>query len=240
MSTVIVNGVTYSDAGESANDMRDGGHREHLLPMLGNAITDLAAKVATAQIAADLSVDSANIAPWVSGSTYATGEKAWSLIDYFPYRRKTDGAGTTDPHDDGTNWALLTTTVFNDAEVHRCMFRDCGYTFVDKGSSGTDAQTVDFSAGTHQRIKATGAFTLGFSNWPPAGNFGEVLLELVADGTARAITFPAGTKFVKYDGSVTTTFSELLVTLQSANDAIDWLLFWTRDAGTTLYCKVVR
>jgi len=120
------------------------------------------------------------------------------------------------------------------------MFRDCGYTFVDKGNSGTAGQVIDFSLGTHQRIKATGAFAFSFANWPPSGNFGEVLLELVADGTARVITFPAGTKFVKYDGATTTTFSELLVTLQSADNAVDWLLFWSRDAGTTVYCKVVR
>lgn len=177
---------------------------------------------------------------WVSGTTYAEGNVRWSPIDFLSYRRKTDGAGTTDPSQDTTNWAVLTNTIFNDAVVSRAMFKDCGYTFVDKGSSGSNAQTVDFSAGTHQRVKATGNFTLNFSNWPPTGNFGEVLLELVADGTARTITFPAGTRFIKFDGSYTTTFSDLQVALQSANDAIDWLLCWTRDAGTTLYCKVVR
>lgn len=49
MSQVTVNGNTYSSAGESANDMRSGGHRTHLLPMLADAVTDLAAKVVAAQ-----------------------------------------------------------------------------------------------------------------------------------------------------------------------------------------------
>lgn len=51
MSTVTVNGNTYSSAGESANDMRSGGHRTHLLPMLADAVVDLAAKVTAAQLA---------------------------------------------------------------------------------------------------------------------------------------------------------------------------------------------
>lgn len=51
MTQITVNGNTYSDAGEAANDMRGGGHRTHLLPMLGDAITDLAAKQAAAELA---------------------------------------------------------------------------------------------------------------------------------------------------------------------------------------------
>ena len=181
-----------------------------------------------------------NATKWISGTTYAIGAAVWSPATSLAYRRLTAGAGTTDPSADATNWRVVTNTVFGDAEVRRVTFRDCGYKFVDKGDSGTTAQTVDFSAGTHQRIRATGAFSMSFSNWPPSGNFGEVLLELVADGTARVITFPAGTKFLTSSGAVTTTFSELRVTLQSAANAIDWLIFFTRDAGTNLYCKVVR
>ncbi len=54
MSQVTVNGHTYSDAGESANDMRNGGHRTHLLPMIGDAVVDLAAKVSAATTQAAL------------------------------------------------------------------------------------------------------------------------------------------------------------------------------------------
>ena len=51
----------------------------------------------------------ANLA-WVSGTTYAAGNVRYSPIDFFNYRRKTAGAGTTDPSADSTNWALLTKT----------------------------------------------------------------------------------------------------------------------------------
>ena len=42
---------------------------------------------------------------WVSGTTYAIGDVRWSPIDYLAYRRKTAGAGTSDPSADAANWA---------------------------------------------------------------------------------------------------------------------------------------
>ncbi|MBI3096334.1 MAG: hypothetical protein HYY97_15810 [Rhodocyclales bacterium] len=45
-----------------------------------------------------------NITEWVSGTTYAVGEVTWSPADFQGYRRKTAGAGTTDPSADSTNW----------------------------------------------------------------------------------------------------------------------------------------
>lgn len=44
---------------------------------------------------------------WVSGTTYAIGDCRWSPATYLTYRRKTAGAGTTDPSLDSGNWALL-------------------------------------------------------------------------------------------------------------------------------------
>lgn len=45
---------------------------------------------------------------WISGTTYAIGDVRWSPINYTSYRRKTNGAGTTDPSADPTNWASIT------------------------------------------------------------------------------------------------------------------------------------
>lgn len=47
---------------------------------------------------------------WVSGTTYAVGDVRYSPIDFLNYRRKTAGAGTTDPSADTTNWVLLIKT----------------------------------------------------------------------------------------------------------------------------------
>jgi hypothetical protein len=45
---------------------------------------------------------------WVSGTTYTTGQNRFSPINFLTYRRRTNGAGTTDPSLDATNWQLLT------------------------------------------------------------------------------------------------------------------------------------
>lgn len=61
----------------------------------------------TAVAAAQSAVDVAGAQMWVSGTTYAIGDPVWSPIDFRTYRRKTNGAGTTDPSADATNWAAL-------------------------------------------------------------------------------------------------------------------------------------
>lgn len=45
-----------------------------------------------------------NMTKWISGTTYAIGDVTWSPADFQAYRRKTAGAGTTDPSADSTNW----------------------------------------------------------------------------------------------------------------------------------------
>lgn len=126
--------------------------------------------------------------------------------------------------------------VYSDQQLSSGMTKDMGVVYVDKGNSGTSAQAVDYTAGSHQRVAVTGAFTLSITNWPPTGNMGEVLLELV-NGAAFAITWPT-VNWIKSDGSTTTTFASNGVTLQASG--IDWVLLWTRDGGTTVYGKIMR
>lgn len=44
---------------------------------------------------------------WVSGTTYAIGDKRASPANSRIYARKTSGAGTTDPSADATNWQIV-------------------------------------------------------------------------------------------------------------------------------------
>jgi len=44
---------------------------------------------------------------WASGATYSIGDVRWSPVNLKSYRRKTNGAGTTDPSSDATNWEQL-------------------------------------------------------------------------------------------------------------------------------------
>lgn len=120
-----------------------------------------------------------------------------------------------------------------DSILSGSMFKDVGYSY---HSSGT-TNALDYVNGSHQRwTPNTGAQTLSIANWPPSGNLGELLIEGVNLGAAT-ITWPT-INWIKSDGTTTTTFSSNGVTLQASGT--DWVLLWTRDAGTTIYGKVVR
>jgi len=64
-----------------------------------------------AESAATAAASAAGAVVWVSGATYAIGDVRWSPITYLTYRRTTNGAGTTDPSADTTNWALISGNV---------------------------------------------------------------------------------------------------------------------------------
>jgi hypothetical protein len=73
-----------------------------------------------------------NATLWVSGTTYAAGDVVWSPTDFLNYRRKSDGAGTTDPISDTTNWVSLDNLID---------------TSVTSNSIGQGAKTFTVSAG---------------------------------------------------------------------------------------------
>ena len=74
-----------------------------------NAKEAAATASATAAAASELAAaNTANVAAWVSGTTYAVGVNRYDTTDFLTYRRKTAGAGTTRPGLDPTNWQLLT------------------------------------------------------------------------------------------------------------------------------------
>jgi hypothetical protein len=67
-------------------------------------------QVTLAESAAAAASASANASIWVSGQTYEIGVVRFSPINFLSYRRKTAGAGTTDPSLDATNWAQVAGT----------------------------------------------------------------------------------------------------------------------------------
>lgn len=129
----------------------------------------------------------------------------------------------------------------DDKVFQKALMRDIGYTFVDKGNSGTSTQTLDYTAGSHQKITATGNHTIATSNWPPTGNLGELLLELV-NGGAYTVTWPT-ISWIKPDGTTTTAIATYLAAntgrtaLQSSGT--DFVFLWSANAGTTIYGKLV-
>lgn len=146
-----------------------------------------------------------------------------------------------------TNKTLSTGTVLGadvtggDYKLTRTMLIDCGNTVVDKGNSGTSTQTYDYTAGSVQTSTATGNHTLATSNWPPTGNLG-VMLILLTNGGAYTLTMPT-INWIQPSGVVTTSFSTYLASLSGRSalqsSGTDQILWWTRDAGTTIYGKLV-
>lgn len=76
----------------------------------GNAsqgASQAAESAATAQALAETAAQAAAASKWVPGTTYSQGSAVWSPADFRTYRRRTNGAGTTDPAIDPTNWAPM-------------------------------------------------------------------------------------------------------------------------------------
>lgn len=74
MSQVTANGHTYSDDGSSPLDMRNGGHRQYLLPMLGDVMHDVESDTSDSAASAANALESANEAAnsAASAQVYAT------------------------------------------------------------------------------------------------------------------------------------------------------------------------
>jgi len=126
----------------------------------------------------------------------------------------------------------------SDHKITRVMMIDWGATAVDKGNSSTTAQTMDYTAGSLQKITATGNFTVNApSNWPPSGNYGAILLQAINFG-AYTVSWPT-INWVKPDGTTTTSVTTWLAawTGRTAfqSSGTDWVILWTTDAGSTVY-----
>ncbi len=72
----------------------------------GHAVASAAQALSSSSQAAAAALSVVAAAPmWVSGTTYTAGQAVWSPISFRTYRRKTAGAGTTDPSSDNSIWS---------------------------------------------------------------------------------------------------------------------------------------
>ena len=153
---------------------------------------------AAASAAAAAAAAASTAATWVTGTNYVIGDVRWSPIDFKSYRRKTNGAGATDPSADGANWALLAgqgdvsmagvqtltnktltaPTIANPA-IDGTITEDV-YTIADGA-----AVDIDPANGSIQ------LWTLGANRTPTASNFaaGKSVTLMIADGAAYSVTW---------------------------------------------------
>jgi hypothetical protein len=126
---------TVTDDSNPSTGLANGGHRARFVPALAQTVAVMNGGITAAQTQVSLAAAqvalaagqvalattqannsatsaanaamSAGATVWVSGTTYAIGDTRYSPITNQIYRRKTAGAGTTDPSADSTNWALV-------------------------------------------------------------------------------------------------------------------------------------
>jgi len=168
-----------------------------------------------AEAAAAAALATANTILWVSGTTYSVGIVAYSPITFLSYRRKTEGAGTTDPSADSTNWQLVagsgdvtqnaTQTLTNKtltAPIITGMVLNDGYT-----------EEVFAVTGTTPALSPTNGsiqtWTLSGNSTPTAGTWasGQSLTLMVDDGTAASIIWTSVAVTWKTDGGVAPTLN---------------------------------
>lgn len=100
--------------------------------------------------------------------------------------------------------------------------------------TAADVNAVTFSG--------SGAVTWTLSGWPASGIYAELQVE-VLNGSLRTHTFPAAVKWVNPDGTTTTSFSTYLTNQRGTTNfqvgGVDFVVFWTRDGGTTIYGRIM-
>lgn len=102
---------------------------------------------------------------------------------------------------------------------------------VAKGNSGTSTQTFVVADSPFQTVTATGNHTWAVT-WPASG-YAEIEIKGTNLG-AYTITFPT-VNWIIGDGTTSTTFSNMGVTLQASG--VNTIILWSYDGGTTVYGK---
>jgi len=108
----------------------------------------------------------------------------------------------------------------NDALLYAAKIQDFSATRVAFGTQSAGATvTVNYTSGHYQTVTTSGAggITLAFSNWPAAGSFGLVRVQITIAATGDTVTLPAtvslGTTGIQgYASNVTGTYEFEFVT----------------------------
>jgi hypothetical protein len=176
--------ATFSARAIALDDWTKNVHVSELQAAINSAY-------ANAVAAAGSSAALAAIA-WVSGTTYAIGDARYSPIDFQTYRRKTAGAGTTDPSLDGTNWArvnLASGSVTRTARTSNTILAEADRASLIDITSGTFSQTF------------TAAATLGSGWYCYIRNAGTGVSAELINGAATLAVKPGQTVLVQCDGT---------------------------------------
>ena len=176
---------------------------------------------ANAAISASSAALTAGAVIWITGLTYAIGDLRFSPTTYMVYRRKTVGAGSTDPASDSTNWApsatgfatLAGVETFTNKKISAFQYLD--RTVTNAACTGT--VTLDLSLGTVFDLTLTGNTTLALSNVPTLTNETlNIVISVTQGGVAYSLTWFGGISWI--------TLSGIAVSAPAANKVIEYVI----------------
>ena len=138
-------------------------------------------------------------------------------------------AGTTGYVLNSTTGGVLTWNSAESLLVDKTLTRPKLLNYTESKSAPTisgNSLTLDLADGNHFAVALTANITtLTFSNVPATGQAVGVVIAFTADGTVRAITWPAS---VKWAGGVAPTMT-------GTNTKVDLITLYTFDGGTVWY-----
>lgn len=189
--------------------------------------TAQALTAANAAVSASSAALTAGAVVWVTGLTYAAGDVRFSPIDYTTYRRKTNGAGSTDPSADPTNWApsisgyatLSGAETLNNKSIRAIYYIDKTVT----NATCTGAVTLDLALGTVFDLTLTGNTTLALTNVPTlSGETLNLVISVTQGAVAYTLTWFAGISWL--------TVGAIAPDAPAANKVIEYIIT-SKSAG---------
>jgi len=222
--------TTYNNAVEAAASAATASG--YVSTVAGSASAAAASAVSAAEVA--------NAGAWVSGTTYAQGGCVWSPTSFLTYRRKTAGAGTTDPASDPTNWQALAPssviagyingfTLSNniansatriDVAIGACT--DSTNTFNITGTAITKSTDGSWVAGSNNNGMGVG-LTIANNTWYHV--FAVIVggvFDVYFDTSATAANKPASTTALRRIGSFRTNGSAQILGFKQYGQIIYW------------------
>jgi len=189
-----------------ANTLADDVNAKQVIA--SNAADASAASAAQSEAFSNVSGSSASAAAslagataWVSGTTYTTGDVVYSTLSGYIYRRRTSGAGATDPSSDPSNWKLISTFFGNLTVV--------------------TTTSVQAEANGRYALTAAGITTVVLPSFALAGDYIEII---VANGRFDNVVDPNGGRIMSLalDESMTIDQDNAAFALEYVDGTSGW------------------
>lgn len=202
---------------------------------VNTASNTASAKALEAATAANSAAFVANATQWVANTSYIAGACVWSPIDFGTFRRRTGGAGVTDPSLDTTNWTRISSTgadvtlsgtqTLTNKTLTRPVLTAPRENYV--ALTGSSPISINSSLGSVFRYTCTAntTFTINTASAPNEQVI-SFILELVNAG-GFTMTWPTGTRW-QFGTAPSLTVS-----------GTDILGFYSYDQGTTWRANLI-